>query len=106
MELSELREIIRKEKGTLINKSGVEETEKEKILLRVVKLNEEVGELCEEILNKFENQRVEKIFDEKNLRGELADVIITTMILADKLNIDVEKALDEKVNYILERRKS
>jgi len=105
MELKELKKIIKSEKETLINRSRVEETEKEKILLRAVKLNEEVGELCEEILNKFENQRKEKIFNEKNLRGELADVIITTMLLADKLNIDVEIALDEKVNEIISNRK-
>ena len=105
MNLKELKKIIKSEKETLVNKSGVAETEKEKVLLRTVKLNEEVGELCEEILNKFGNQRHDKNFDDKNLRGEFADVVITLMLLADKMNIDVEKAIGEKVNEIIKQRK-
>ncbi|MBU2612679.1 MAG: hypothetical protein KKB62_03085 [Nanoarchaeota archaeon] len=104
MNLKELKNIIKNEGETLINKTQIAETEKEKILLRAVKLNEEVGELCEEILKKFGNQRKEKKFDDKNLRGEFADVIITLMLLADKMDIDVEEALEEKVNYIVKKK--
>lgn len=105
MELKELTRIISEERETLVNNLGILETDKEKVLLRAVKLNEEVGELCEEILKKFGNQRREKKFEEKNLRGEFADVIITTALLADKMEVNLNLALDEKMKSILARRK-
>ena len=105
MDLRELAVKIKDEGETMVSQSGINESEKEKILLRVVKLNEEVGELCEEILNKFGNQRLDKHFDEKNLREEFADVVIVLMLLADKLGINVERALEDKVNKIYQRKK-
>jgi NTP pyrophosphatase (non-canonical NTP hydrolase) len=73
-------------------------TESERVFSRVVKLNEEVGELCEAILSeKDKNQRVkEKVTD---VDAELADVLICTLLLAQ----DRDKNIWDEVNSKLEK---
>lgn len=74
-------------------------------LSRLAKLMEEVGELSSEILAFNGNQRQEKldIQNDENLSKEIADVIITTLLLAKTFDIDVKGALQEKI-AILEKR--
>lgn len=73
-------------------------THRERLLSRTVKLNEEVGELCEAILADTEQQpRKNKDFD---LESEIADVIITTLLIAKEKNIDVTTALEKKMKKI------
>lgn len=81
-------------------------SQKEKeILTKTVKLNEEVGELCNDILSILKLQRRAKLqkFDRRNMYEEFADVIITTMQLAITAGVDVEKAVDDKLKKIQER---
>lgn len=64
-----------------------------------------MGELNEQLLGKFQGQRIakkDKISDEK-LEKEIADVILATVRLARLLDLDVEKILKEKME-ILEKR--
>jgi len=62
------------------------------------KLIEEVGELSEAILTNDNLQRSSKLKNSKiDLEGELADVISCTLILAQELNVNMEKALKEKI---------
>ena len=72
-------------------------SERERVFSRVVKLNEEVGELCETIL--FENdsaqRRKEKIID---LDSELADVIICTLLIAQGREKNIWEEVDKKLN--------
>ncbi|MEY2665467.1 MAG: hypothetical protein RLZZ480_572 [Candidatus Parcubacteria bacterium] len=77
-------------------------TEKERLFSRVVKLNEEVGELCEAILSENDsNQRVkEKIM---NVDAELADVLICTLLLAQDREKDVWKEVDLKLQKISQK---
>lgn len=50
-------------------------------------------------------QRKQKFdkFDKDNLLEEFADVIMTTLLLAKSMNIDIEKALEKKIEKINKR---
>lgn len=80
------------------------QTEKE-ILTKTVKLNEEVGELCNDILSILKLQRKAKLenFNKTNMYQEFADVIITTIQLASVAGVDVERAVLEKLKKIENR---
>src|SRR3989344_1451161 len=66
------------------------------ILTKTVKLNEEVGELCNDILSILKLQN----FDKRNMYEEFADVIITAMQLAIAAGVDVERAVGDKLKKI------
>ncbi|MBI2028278.1 MAG: hypothetical protein HYT07_01585 [Candidatus Levybacteria bacterium] len=80
------------------------QTEKE-ILTKTVKLNEEVGELCNDILSILKLQRRAKLqkFDRRNMYEEFADVIITAMQLAIAAGVDVDRAVGDKLRKIEEK---
>lgn len=78
------------------------QSHKEKILIQTVKIAEETGELSNEILKHFKHQRTDKT-DTGNLSHELADVILATVLLSLDLEIDLEKALEEKISVIQNR---
>lgn len=80
------------------------QTEKE-ILTKTVKLNEEVGELCNDILSILKLQRKAKLekFDRRNIYQEFADVIITTIQLAQIAGVDINRAVGDKLKKIEER---
>jgi len=75
------------------------------ILTKTVKLNEEVGGLCNDILSILKLQRRAKLlkFDKRNIYEEFADVIITTMQLAQIAGVDVDRALKDKLKKIEEK---
>lgn len=98
MELKELQLFIKKESERLSLRYK-NETEKERILARTVKLNEEVGELCQEILRNLDEKRDRK-FSNENLKMEFADVILTTMLIAEKMNINLEESIQNKIKNI------
>jgi len=75
------------------------------VLAGTAKLTEELGELCSEILAQQGLQRKKKI-DQHNhttLGAEFADLIITSLIMADWLEVDIEAALEKKIAKIKER---
>jgi NTP pyrophosphatase (non-canonical NTP hydrolase) len=77
-------------------------TEKERLFSRVVKLNEEVGELCEAVLCEFDsNQRKKE--KEIDLDAELADVIICTLLLAQNRPKNIWDEVEKKVTKQLNR---
>lgn len=80
------------------------QAEKE-ILTKTVKLNEEVGELCNDILSVLKLQRKAKLdkFNKANIYQEFADVIITTIQLAEAAGVDVERAVEDKLKKIEEK---
>ena len=80
------------------------QTEKE-ILTRTIKLNEEVGELCNDILSVLKLQRKSKLekFDKRNFYEEFADVMITTFQLANSAGVDIERAIGDKLKKIEKR---
>lgn len=80
------------------------QAEKE-ILTKTIKLNEEVGELCNDILSILKLQRKAKLekFERKNIYQEFADVIITTIQLASVAGVDIERAIEDKMKVIEQR---
>lgn len=79
--------------------------QEQEILSRTVKLNEEVGELCNDILAILKLQRKAKLekFDKRNMYVEFADVIITTMQLAMAAGVDIERAVNDKLKKVEEK---
>ena len=69
------------------------------VLARAVKLSEEMGELSDSLLSSLGLQRKEKMksFNSRDLAKELADVIITTCLLAKSANVDLTQALEDKI---------
>jgi NTP pyrophosphatase (non-canonical NTP hydrolase) len=92
---------IRKKFRTTIYKGKTQDTI---VLLQSIKVSEELGELHNEILKLFQYQRKEKMSDSSvNIEKELTDVILSVMLLGIELDIDIEKALIEKMKIIKKR---
>lgn len=83
------------------------ETKKEGVFAQLGKVAEEVGEFASEVLGSQKNQRTDKLntINKDSLEGEFADVIITILILADTLDIDMNGALEKKISALNERFK-
>ena len=82
-------------------------TLKERQFAQMIKLWEEYWELCEQVSWALWAQRLEKSdrFSQEYLEDELADVIYATIRLACLMNIDIEKALENKKEKLLSRMK-
>lgn len=101
MEIKELLEFIKKEDQRLAHKYDFN-SEKERVFARMIKLSEEVGEFGDEVLRFFSLQRNDK--EEKDGLGEeFADVVITAMLLAESMNVDIENSLERKIEKINKR---
>jgi NTP pyrophosphatase (non-canonical NTP hydrolase) len=105
MELKDLFKFIEVEDRKLEKKYGSLSNKEEWILARTVKLGEEFGELCEEVLAYNSLQRRQKLdnHDEESLQEEFADVIITALLLAKSMNINIETALEKKMQKLNQR---
>lgn len=68
-----------------------------------VKLSEEVGELGTAVLDEHNLQRPRGDDADPELAMEVADVLITTMLLGETLGVDIGSALETKVERIEER---
>ena len=104
MEMNELLEFISEQdtKLTAVNSTA---RPSERILALMVKLTEETGELADEVLASQGDQRKEKLSEMSTdgLENEVADVIITVLLLAAALNVDVSAALQKKIEKIRKR---
>lgn len=103
MTLDDLLNFIEEEDIRLKKRYGNYSDQTKRILARTVKLSEEVGELCSEILAYNAFQRKEKLLKKGNLEGELADVIITTLLLARSVDVDIKEALLAKMSKLKNR---
>ncbi|MBV9349593.1 MAG: MazG-like family protein, partial [Patescibacteria group bacterium] len=72
-----------------VRETGI--SDRERVLARMVKLMEEVGELSDEVLGGLGHQRQIKLDNRKNdgLEEEVADVVITVLLLARSLGVNV-----------------
>jgi NTP pyrophosphatase (non-canonical NTP hydrolase) len=106
MELKELLKFVEIEDKRLQKHYGYLDQEK-RVLARTVKLSEEVGELSNEVLAKLSFQRDKKLenLQEEKLAEEFADVIITALILANSMAVDIAKALERKIDKVNKRYK-
>jgi NTP pyrophosphatase (non-canonical NTP hydrolase) len=107
MKFNELTDFAKNEHKRLVTHYEVKSNPKTKYTM-FAKMVEEVGELSEAILTHDNLQRKDKLEKAKieltELEGEFADVILTTMILAQELNVDMDKALTEKIKKIKARK--
>jgi len=105
MELRDLLRFIEIEDEKLKKRYRSYSNREEVILARTVKLGEEFGELCEEVLAYNSLQRKQKLdnHDKENLPEEFADVIITTLLLAKSMNVSIETALEKKMQKLNQR---
>ena len=105
MEIGALDQFIKKEDKRLSEKYGNASGSQISNLARLAKLGEEFGELCNEVLASNQFQRKEKMNQHtlENLEEEFADVLITTLLLAKGMKVDVEKAVDKKIEKISKR---
>lgn len=89
----------------LVAKFGGSVQDERRLLERTVKLSEEVGELSEAVLSYLGGQRDVKLedFKKSHLDGEIADVIITALIIARSTDTDVSAAINDKLAKIAKR---
>lgn len=88
--------------------SDLKQSKKERIYARSVKLNEEVWELMSEVLSFFNDQRKVKLSKASNrddLKKEFWDVLLTTLLLAKSMKIDINEALNITIKKVKKRFK-
>ena len=81
------------------------QTRKDRIFARTIKLGEEYGELCDEVLEYMHDQRPTKSKHHRSddLGNEFADVLIVLFMLAKAMDVDVMTALKQKIKKIRKR---
>lgn len=81
---------------------SIDKSEKTRLLERIVKLNEEVGELCEAALVEVdENQRKkDRVTD---FDSELADVLICALMLSTNRSVDILEIINRTLDKNLAR---
>ena len=105
MNVTNLQQRLKELAKTSLISYKLKTPQEQEILSRTVKLNEEVGELCNDILAILKMQRKAKLenFDKHNMYEEFADVIITTIQLANSAGVDIERAISDKIKKVEER---
>lgn len=103
MTLEEFRKFIDAQHAFFVKEK--QQTSKERIFARTIKLGEEYGELCDQVLASVGDQRQSKLAKVKasDLESEFADVLIVLFMLAKAMDVDVMQALDQKVKKIREK---
>lgn len=106
--MDETLAFVKNHSVVLAERFSIAEHSRDSVLARTVKLSEEVGELSGEILGSLHLQRKEKLdkFSPENVSKEIADVLITTLLLAQALDVDVPDALAQKIEVIRARAKN
>jgi len=77
----------------------------QRVFARTMKIVEELGELADEILTSMNLQRNVKIeaFSRENIEDEFADVFASLILLANEMNLDVEKVMKRKLQFTRDR---
>jgi NTP pyrophosphatase (non-canonical NTP hydrolase) len=101
MDLKKFKKFI-KEQHKFFRTNEKEISSREHILFRTIKVGEEYGELCDAVLEKVGTQRKSKAkkYETDTLESEFADVIITTFLLAEALDVDIMLAAEKKIKKI------
>lgn len=87
----------------MVNENHKHRSQTERLLLKSLKISEEVWEFHNEILWYVWYTRTWKEHSREELKKECIDVLLSTMLVADDLGIDIEKVLEEKLNIVFER---
>jgi NTP pyrophosphatase (non-canonical NTP hydrolase) len=77
----------------------------QRVFARTMKIVEELGELADEILTSMNLQRNSKIqsFTQENIEDEFADVLASLILLANEMDLDVEKIMKRKLQFTRDR---
>jgi len=103
MDISKLEEFINGEHDRLLKFYKIT-NKKELRHLIALKLVEEIGELSEELLSLDKIQRIEKLNKHKSeIDDEIADVVITALLLAENLDVNIKRALQAGIKKRKER---
>jgi NTP pyrophosphatase (non-canonical NTP hydrolase) len=104
MELTEIDQFIEEEIQRL-EKYYRDKNKNELTMAMGFKLIEELGELFKEALGHKGYQTKAKLekLNKDEIKKEFADVIITTLILAKRFNVDIEQAIKIKMDEIKKR---
>lgn len=86
-----------------VNKNHENKTKNERLLLKSLKISEEVWEFHNEILGHLWFTRAWKKHSRDDLEKECSDVILSTLLVACDLWIDIEKILDDKLKIVFDR---
>jgi NTP pyrophosphatase (non-canonical NTP hydrolase) len=105
MNLKDITDFVTKEEARISAKFFAGKSRNERLLAAAVKMSEEAGELNSEVLAVCGLQRAEKMprYSNETLSEELADVLITALLVAEVAGVDVEKALQAKMTKISAR---
>lgn len=103
MTLEEFRQFI--DEQHVFFRKVKKQSRKDRIFARTIKLGEEYGELCDEVLASVGDQRRTKLARVKSgdLEGEFADVMVVLFMLAKAMDIDIMCALDAKIQKLKAR---
>lgn len=101
----DLYKTVEKIDSVIMANNEPSQSEESRAFGRLTKLTEEVGELAAAVLAKYGYQRDSKLkdFNDEKLSHEVADVILTTLLLAKTLGVDVETGLKSKIDKIEQR---
>jgi NTP pyrophosphatase (non-canonical NTP hydrolase) len=100
----ELDEFIEYEYERLVDIYNVKNRD-DALFPMTIKIMEELGELSEEVLASKSLQRPDKLKNRKSkIEEEFADVILTTLLLARNMNVDMKSAIKNKIEKIKKRK--
>ncbi len=105
MTIEELQKFINEQDAFFRERRRGDFSDREHVFARTIKLGEEFGELCDQVLASIGGQRKDKLAAQEadSLKNEFADVLITTFMLAKAMDVDIMQALDHKVHKIREK---
>ncbi|MFI6581045.1 MazG-like family protein [Embleya sp. NPDC050493] len=87
-----------------LDENAGEQTERERTLLRVLKIGEEYGEVSEALHGALAaNPRKGASHSWDDVRKELVDVAVTTLVALATLTPDAQKIFDERLDGLVDR---
>lgn len=90
-------------RGWLDENAG-EQTDRERRLLRVLKIGEEFGEVSEAVHGALAaNPRKGRSHSWEDVSKELVDVAVTTLIALATIDPDAKETLDTRLHYLVHR---
>ncbi|MFF2021028.1 MazG-like family protein [Streptomyces sp. NPDC058171] len=87
-----------------LDAEGVQNSEADRRLLRVLKIGEEYGEVAEALHGALgANPRKGASHSWEDVRKELCDVAVTTLVALATLSPDAEKEFDDRLRHLVGR---
>ncbi len=96
MELQEVQKRIMKFVHKRVKAANIKPTAE----LSYIHLTEEVGEVARELSNK---KLRPNLYNEDNLKEEIVDVLLETLILADLCKVDLDKEIARKIDALYKK---